>query len=217
MRKVTGILILIFLWTVLASANGVKLEPTGALADAGASQSLKDALEATGHRVILEDGSHYCDIWLRKALPVGAKNEAPGAIYSDIPPSALIGVIAFAKATTDFRGQAIKAGAYTLRYAIHPTDGNHLGISPIRDFLLLAPVADDQDVAAAPTFAELSKLSTKASATAHPAVISLLTFEGKEDVSIEKGELDRLHFSVKLKTTGAELPITFIVKGVAEQ
>src|SRR2546430_15839882 len=82
-------------------------------------------------RISFADGA-YCDIWLRAAVP-GGKTDAAGAVYTWIGDSTLIGVITFARATTDFRGQSVKPGSYTLRYAVHPADGNHLGISPIRD------------------------------------------------------------------------------------
>lgn len=202
---------------VSAVANGNKLEPAGAFADPSASQSLRDALEPNGHRVILEDGNAHCEIWLRKALPTGAKTEVPGAIYTDIPDSTLIGVISFSKPVTDFRGQGIKPGVYTLRYTLHPVDGNHLGISPIRDFLVLIPVSADQDIDAKYKFEELAKLSTKASGTNHPAVLSLVTAEG-EALSVKANDHNHIVFSVKLKTaSGADLPVAFIVKGIAEQ
>src|SRR2546422_11105375 len=103
-----------------ARAADGKLEPTGAYADAGASDALKKSLEPKGWRINLADGA-YCDIWLRAAVP-GGKTDAAGAVYTWIGDSTLIGVITFARATTDFRGQSIKPGSYTIRYAVHPTE-----------------------------------------------------------------------------------------------
>ena len=74
----------------------------------------------------LADGSVACEIWFRK--------DGPG-----LQPSALVGVLTFPKNTTDFRGQAIKAGSYTLRYAQMPSDGNHLGAAPTTDFSSSCP------------------------------------------------------------------------------
>jgi hypothetical protein len=47
----------------------------------------------------------------------------------------------FLHAAADFRGQQVPVGFYTLRYALIPDDGNHLGVSPNPDFLLLIPLS----------------------------------------------------------------------------
>src|SRR5215472_3416316 len=124
--------------------EGGKLSPIDALADASASDALKKALEPKGFSVSLADGTELCRIWLRSGVAAG-KNEAQGAAYTWLADSALVAVVTFPKSTTDYRRQPLKAGTYTLRYAVHPQDGNHIGISPIRDFLLLVPIADDQN------------------------------------------------------------------------
>ncbi|HET9529193.1 MAG TPA: hypothetical protein VFQ92_02490, partial [Blastocatellia bacterium] len=172
-----------------------------------------------GFRISLADGTPYCDIWLRKSVPARAKTDVPGAIYTELPDSAVIGVISFPKPTTDFRGQAVKAGAYTLRYSLHPTDGNHMGISPYRDFLLMVPVALDQDVNAQIKFEELSKLSSKAGGTNHAAPLSLVSADAVSSIpGISQNDHGHVVFAAKLKTApGAEMPIAFIIKGVAEQ
>lgn len=219
-RRPVAIAIVAILLTAFASArnlvDGNKIEPTGAFADPGASDSLKKALEASGSRVSLADGA-YCDIWLRAGVPSG-KTDAQGAVYTTLGESSLIGVIVFARSTTDFRGQPLKPGAYTLRYGLHPTDGNHMGISPIRDFLVLIPVASDQNPDAQFKFEDLMKMSTKASGTNHPAVLSLASAAKTSSPAVAPNEHGHLVFSSKLKSqTGSELPIAFIVKGIAEQ
>lgn len=202
--------------TVLADAG--KVESIGAFADAGASDSVKKALEPKGYRVTLPDGKVLCEIWLRTGIASG-KNEAQGAAYTTLPDSALIGVITFPQAATDFRKQGIKPGSYTLRYAVHPQDGDHLGISPIRDFLLLLPVAIDQDPNTKYKFEDLSALSKKASGTNHPSVWSLVTPDGISTwPSMIEDEYGHLVFAAKIRTdAGSELPIAFVVKGVAQQ
>jgi hypothetical protein len=198
-------------------ADGNKVEAIGAYADPGASDALKKTLEAKGWRVSLSDGA-YCDVWLRASVPAG-KTDAPGAFYTTIGESTLIGVITFAKATTDFRGQPVKAGSYTLRYAVHPADGNHMGISPIRDFLVMLLVASDPNPDAQFKFEELSKMSTKASGTNHPAVLSLVSLDNAPaSPKVESNEMNNVVFSSAIKRqSGAPTPIAFIVKGRAEQ
>ena len=192
-----------------------KIETIGALGDTDGSDALKKVLEPKGSRIAIGD-ELYCEIWLRAGIPAG-KTDAQGALYTSIGESTLVGVIRFAKATTDFRGQAVKPGVYTLRYAVHPADGNHLGISPIRDFLAMVPVAMDQNPDAQPKFEELMKMSAKVAGTNHPGVISLVQAEGSAAPKVNQ-EGTHLIFSSKAKTqSGGELPVAFIVKGIAEQ
>ncbi len=200
-----------------AFAEG-KVEVIGAFEEPSASAALKKALEPKGHRVSLGDGAVLCDIWLAAAVATG-KSDVQGARYTSIADSAFIGVITFPKASTDFRKQTIKPGSYTLRYAVHPQDGNHIGISPIRDFLLLVPIASDQDPTAQPKFEELTALSKKASGTNHPSPLSLVSPDGISDwPSVFMDENNHLVFAAKVKNSAnAELDLAFVVKGVAEQ
>ena len=219
-RRSFAIALMLITLVALAPArsfiDGNKVEPTGAFSDPGASDALKKAVEPAGSRVSLADGA-YCEIWMRTGVPSG-KTEAQGAVYTTLGESTLIGVIAFARATTDFRGQPIKPAAYTLRYGLHPTDGNHMGISPIRDFLVLIPVAADQSPDAQFKFEDLMKMSLKASGTNHPAVLSLAQAGKAGSPGVAANDHGHLVFSSKLKTqSGSELPIAFIVKGIAEQ
>jgi hypothetical protein len=218
MLRLLSAVFLCALLTATSLADGGKLEPAGAFSGEGASDSLKNAIEAQGHRVLLADGSVVCEIWMRKSVPARAKTDVAGAIYTAIQDSAAIGVISFPKGGTDFRGQAIKPGAYVLRYALHPTDGNHMGISPVRDFLLLVPVGSDQNVDAQFKFEELIKMSTKASGTNHAAPLSLVSTEAVSAFpAVFENEHGHLGFAVKVKTTAGEMPIAFIVKGVVDQ
>ena len=201
---------------VPARAADGKLEATASYSDPGASDALKKSLETKGGRISLADGA-YCDIWLRAAVPIG-KTDAAGAVYTWIGDSTLIGVITFARSTTDFRGQSIKPGSYTIRYAVHPTDGNHLGISPIRDFLVMLPVAIDPSPETQFKFEELTKMSTKTTGTTHPGILSLLQpATAPAAAKLETDDFNRMAFSASIKNqSGAAMPISFVVKGHAE-
>lgn len=216
-RTALGLVLTLLFIPFAALGEGGKVEAIGAFTDQSASESVRKALEPKGYRVTLSDGSVACEIWLRSAVPAG-KTEAPGAIYTTLSESSLIGVVIFPKATSDFRGQAIKPGTYTLRYALHPTDGNHLGISPVRDFLMMIPISVDQNADGHYKFEELAKMSAKASGTNHPAVISLVSPESKPAPTLVENEHGHLVLMTKIKTqSGADVPIAFVVKGIAEQ
>lgn len=216
-RVLLSLILVALIAPIRAIGADKKIESIGAYAEAGASDALKKALDSKGWRVSLADGA-YCDIWLRSSVAAG-KTDQPGAVYTSLGESSLIGVITFEKATTDFRGQSIKAGSYTLRYEIHPTDGNHMGISPIRDFLVMLPVAFDSDPDAKFKFEELTKASTKVTGTNHPGVLSLVQIDNAPTAAkIDADDSNHIVFSSALKSqSGTTIPIAFIVKGRAEQ
>ncbi len=202
-------------------AQGSRLETIGPLTDSAAavSESVRKALEPKGYRVLGEGGRVVCEIWFRAAVPIHAgKTAEPEVVYTGLEESTLVGVILFPQPTTDYRGQAIKAGAYTLRYALYPADGNHIGISPNRDFLLLIPADLDSDVAARYSFEDLVKLSAKAAGTNHPAGLSLRSAEGYKTVPtvVELASRYTLLVAPVKTTAGGELILALIVRGAAD-
>lgn len=136
------------------------------------SQAVKSSLQPEGSRLLNGAGKELCEVWLRKELPVAANPDtAANVLYGKVAPGSLIGVIHFPAAAKDFRGQDVKAGYYTLRYELVPEDGNHMGVSQYRDFLLLVPAADDPDGSKPLDFKETVSLSRKATNTGHPGVM----------------------------------------------
>jgi hypothetical protein len=203
-RRAWLVLVVVFAGATLARAQG-RVETIGAFKAAGASPSVVVALEASGYRVLLADGTPACEVWLRKDLP-------------GLVPSAFVGVVTLPKNTNDFRGQTVKAGSYTLRYAQMPSDGNHMGASPTPDFLLLTPLADDADAAALPEFAALMKMSARTIGANHPAGLNLAAAAApKVYPAVAKDEHGHEVFHVKLKTARGEQAIALVVKGQAEQ
>ncbi len=197
------------------AAAAPKLETSGRLADASAPEAVRSALESGGQRVLLA-GEPWCEVWLRKSIPA-VKNSASGALRTDLGVSTAVGVIRFVTAATDFRGQAIRPGLYTLRYARIPEDGNHLGVSEYPDFLLLVPLAKDPDPAARLTLEELEKLSTTATGTKHPGVLSLTGPSGQTLPSVTVNEAGHVVLQLKARIGAAEAPIALVVKGQAPQ
>jgi hypothetical protein len=144
-----------------------------------------------------------CEVWLRKTLPVQADFTPTETVLYPFEVGQLIGVIRFPRKTTDFRNQEIAGGVYTLRYGLQPVDGNHVGTSETRDFLLLSPAAEDKDPAALEPEG-LYKFSREASATTHPAILPMQSVSPDVDddrapsmVKDESGEL----WSVLIKGT----------------
>ena len=216
MRKAPVIaLVVTFSLACLAQTGGV--ESIGSPPDS-VPPAVVDVLELHGYRLKLPDGGVVCDIWFRKSVPARtAKQQSDGLLYSELSESTLTAVISFPKAATDFRGQPIAPGTYTLRYELMPDDGNHLGVAPDRDFLLLVPAAVDTDPAAVFKFEDLVQMSRKATKSNHPGPLSLAQAPGSATFFTKDGE-DHWVFSSVLKLdSGKELPFALIVKGTAAQ
>src|SRR3990172_627846 len=144
---------------------------------------MRETLAAEGVRVVGPEGP-LCEIWLQKAVPTRSNAGMElGIAYPQIAEGTLVGAVRFLAETNDFRRLRVKPGVYTMRYALHPTDGNHMGVAAQRDFLLLAPAAADANPAGM-TYNEAVALSRKASGTSHPSVWSLET--ASEEVSEPK-------------------------------
>jgi hypothetical protein len=188
-----------------------KVEPAGA-PPSELPAAISATLQKDGSKIVAGNGSPFCEVWFRTAAPVGPKSTEDGVSVPTIPQGALMGVLRFPARGADRRGQTIKPGVYTLRYALQPVNGDHQGVAPQRDFLLMIPVADDPGPTATPGFDDLIKLSTKASGTPHPAVLSMSASSSATFPELKKeGENDwALH--VKL----GETPIEVILVGKAE-
>ena len=203
---------------LLFAAGAGKVESTGPLTDPAASDALKKALEPAGYRVLLDDGSEWCKIWLRAGVPASGKSDVEGALFPQLAESTLIGVISFTKPATDYRGQEVQPGLYTLRYELLPNDGNHLGVADNRDFALLVRAADDPDPAAKFDFKQLVALSRKATATNHPGPMNLVQPASDTVPAVSNDGQEHWVFASKLKmATGEPLLIGIVVKGKAAQ
>jgi hypothetical protein len=203
---------------VTALAQTGKVEMVGPPSESSIPAPVVKVLDSQGQRLKVADGSTICDIWLRKSVPAKtAKNENEGLLYPELSESTLVGLISFPKAATDFRGQPIAPGTYTLRYELIPDDGNHLGVSPNRDFLLLVPAALDPDPAAIFKFDELVQMSRKATGTNHPGPLNLTQASGSTKALTKDAE-DHWIFSGALKLdSGKDLPFALVVRGTAAQ
>jgi hypothetical protein len=200
---------------VFAASPG-KVEPAGALDEVAASAAVKSALDATGHRLTLYDGS-VVEVWLRKSVPA-AKEKDPNAVYPQFARSTFIGVIRFTRQAKDFRGQLVKPGAYGMRYELLPSDGNHMGCAAQPDFVLLTPLSADTDPASHYHFGKLVELSGKASGTGHPASLSLVPTEGASGFpSLFYTSDGFVAFATNVGTGSGEVPFAVVVKGVAQQ
>ena len=196
-----------------------KVEAIGALPESAAtavSESIRGVLDSKGIRVLDPQGKVVCEVWLRKEIPANGE-DVPGAVFSKIGEGTLAGVINFPLNAGDFRGQGLKAGWYTLRYGMILQDGNHLGVSPTRDFFVLCPVGEDGDPQKRLSFDEMMKLSRNASGTGHPSCWSLVpATEEKGLPRIVSNEHEHVVVEFTLATKSGPLAMGMIVIGKTE-
>jgi hypothetical protein len=197
--------------TSVVAFGQYKLETAGA-PPADLAAGFVSVLQPQGVKIVAASGSVYCELWLVSKAPGGPKSTEDAVSLPTIPQGALLGVIRFAGPTQDRRGQPLKAGTYTLRYSQYPVNGDHQGVAPQRDFALLVPVASDPNPTATPNFDALVALSTKASGTPHPAVLSIWNSAGDKFPNFSlQGEHDWV-----LDTKLGELPLSILLIGKVE-
>ncbi|MCS6953849.1 MAG: hypothetical protein RMK57_13310 [Bryobacterales bacterium] len=199
----------VFLLACIAAVAQYKLEATGAPPE-DLDPAIRQILAPSGHRILRGDGSVYCEIWFRASAPSGAPTSEQNVSLTTVPHGALLGAIRFLVRGQDRRGQPILPGVYTLRLSFFPPDGNHQGVAPQRDFLLLIPAAEDKDPNATPSYAEVVAMSKKTTKGGHPAILSLWKDDsGRAPSLVQEGESDWV-----LYTKVGDLPIGVILIGV---
>jgi hypothetical protein len=162
----------LLLGAAAARADDYKVETFEAPPPEEFAAPVRAALGNQALRVMGPDGV-LCEIWLRKSVPAKPGAAAPfGIVYGQLAEGTLVAGIRVPESMSDYRRQRIPAGVYTLRYGLHPVDGNHMGVAPHRDFLLLVRAPSDGGLAALPS-KTLFELSGKAAGTNHPTVLSL--------------------------------------------
>jgi hypothetical protein len=178
---------------------------------------LESALQPQGERLLDGKGAAVSEVWFSKSVQAqSGANSTGDVLYAGLSVGEFIGVLRLPNAGSDFRGQPLKPGLYTMRYALMPQDGNHMGVNPNRDFILLSPVAADADPSKAFNFNDLVKQSKQASGTNHPAVISLAAANGQSFPSLAQDDQGHWVVQVKLSTNSGDLPFAVILVGQAQ-
>lgn len=152
------------------------LQPAPAVSTVSFPAPLAAMLDAQGRQLAPSGGAPTCNVWwLKSVATVTPTSTSPDILYNNLAVGTLLGALqVVAPDFADARGQKIKAGLYTLRYAMIPQDGNHMGVSEYRDFVLLSPAAADTQLDKALSFNDVVDLSRKATGTGHPAALSMM-------------------------------------------
>ncbi len=198
-----------FLLVPIAALAQYKLEAGGPPPEE-LDPAIRQALTQTGQKILKSDGSVYCELWLRASAPSGPPTSEQNVSLTTVPHGALLGAIRFHARGQDRRGQPIAAGVYTLRFSLFPPDGNHQGVAPQRDFLLMVPAGEDKDLNATPSYAQVVAMSKKTTKGGHPAILSLWKDDsGHAPGLVQEGESDWV-----LYTKIGDVPVGIILIGV---
>jgi len=159
-RRIISLLTTVLLMTAPALAQTIAASTHGDPAPAEIAAPLRALLSDGGARAQIGDAA--LSFWWVKSLAVAGAPE-----WANVAEGSLVGAVQIPALFRDIRGRTIKPGVYTLRYAVQPQDGDHLGVSSFRDYLLLIPAALDQDPAPA-GHVETVRLSTRTVGASHP-------------------------------------------------
>ena len=123
-------------------------------------------LQASGAKAIV--GGATLDIWWAQAIALSA--EGPG--WSNVESGTLLGAMRVSGSYKEIRGKVVAPGVYTLRYGLQPQNGDHLGISTFREFVVVSPPTIDTDPKVL-GFDGVVALSKQVIGTSHPAGMSI--------------------------------------------
>lgn len=221
MKKSLMSLLVVALGTglVLAAETSHELSPQKGTPD-GVSKEIAGFLQSDGYRLTGPEGP-VCDVWLVKNLFAKPNFSPTLAVKYPLEVGSLVGVLRIPEDSTftDFRGQELKPGVYTLRYGQQPQDGNHIGTSELRDFLLAIPAGEDESPLPINFTSKLHEKSAKSAGSTHPAILPLLpTDKPFKEASVEHDEENdfwilRVNGQTKKDQKTVQVPIRVVVIG----
>jgi hypothetical protein len=191
------------------------LQQTEAAPPETVSAEIREAV-GTDALQIAADGKSAADFWLRPEVPLAETPSSElGVAFGQLRQCTLLGVVRLGEAWADYKKNPIPPGVYTLRYAIHPADGNHMGVSIYRDYLLLVPVSDDTSVDVDWSPELLWEKSKTTTGTTHPAVLALFpVWEEPSEPVMVRNEMDQWTLAVPVGSVSPTVGL--VVEGHGE-
>ena len=179
----------------------------------GLPAGMADMIEAQAISAKGPDGKIAVEFWPRKAAFDGDLVSGFGIRFESMPEGAFLGVVRFPESGSDFREQGVKPGVYSMRYGLHPEDGNHMGAAASRDFALLSRAEADTEPAKNLAFEPLTQLSISSSGNPHPTILRLELPDGAESGRIWQNDME--HWVLDLAIPGDVIGV--VVYGHSEE
>ena len=186
----------------------------------GVAAKIGTLIDPAGYQISSPKGP-VCSVWLVKDVAIRDKFKPSLSVKYPFTNGQLVGLLQVhgKNGYTDFRGQELKPGVYTLRYGQQPEDGNHVGTSDLADFLLALPAKIDQDPKPIFGFDDLSSKSAKSAGATHPAIFSMLpAAKAIKTASVTHDDdhgfwILNVAAAAKTKTKAAKVNLRFIAIG----
>lgn len=175
---------------LLAASALSAAELTLKVVDQDPPKALDAAISATLQKKsiqLLDGDKQVFEFWFVSELPLASKPASVAKALDSVKQAALLGAVSVPKAMKDYRDDELAAGVYTVRFALQPQDGNHLGTAEFSYFAVLVPAKLDTKPDGLADFKALTKASSKETATDHPVILSL------RPASSADGELPKLN------------------------
>lgn len=151
---------------------------------------------------LLEGDQPAFEFWLVKELPLASKPASLAKALDAVKQATFLGAVSVPKARRDYRDDEIAAGVYTMRLALQPQDGNHLGSAEFPYFAALTPAKLDTKPDGVTDYKALVKVSSKETSTDHPVILSLRPANAEAGDSPQLVEPAPEHKSVRVKVPG---------------
>jgi hypothetical protein len=201
------------MWAVAPGALG---ELTLNVVEKAPPEALADPIGAVlDHKAIqlLEDDALVYEFWFVKNLPLASAPASDAKALASVAQVTLLGAAVVHGDKRDYRDDDLPASAYTMRFAMRPNDGNHLGTTEFRYFALLTPCDRDTTLEGFPKVKALIKASSKDTPTEHPMSLSLRPPSSKDGEALAVYEPKEEHKAVRIElpatVEGEETTLTF--------
>jgi hypothetical protein len=139
------------------------------------------------------------EFWFAAEVPLTAKPSSAAKALEAVKPATLLGAVVVPKARRDYRDDELAAGAFTMRFALQPQDGNHLGTADYTYFAVLVPAKLDTKPDGITDYKTLVKTSSKETSTEHPVILSLRPARSEEGEFPAQNDPAPEHKSVRVK------------------
>jgi len=178
----------------------------------GLAEALSSMIEPQGVVTKGPDGKVASEFWMRTSAFEGEGAGGFGIRFDAIPEGSFLGVVRFPDTGSDFREQHIKPGIYTMRFGLHPENGDHMGVASSRDFAVLIAADADKEPAKNLEFEPMTKLSMDTAGNPHPTIMRLELPDGDESANIWQ---DEENWVLDLKTASDVIGV--VVYGHSEE
>jgi len=161
-------------------------------------ESIRKTLQSTAVQLVDGDKAAF-EFWLSAEIAMPSKPASSTAAMDAIKQSALLGVVAVGSDTRDYKDAELFAGVYTMRFALQPQDGNHLGTAEFNYFAVLVPSKKDVKPDGITDYKALVRASRAGTPSDHPVILSLRPVSSVQGDTPKLNEPAPEHKSVVLK------------------